>query len=161
MTRNRRTLRDAALALLMPMLAGGCNTDPAIEATAVLNHDQCQGLEAGVTLVDRDAVAAIRERNLLGTSDGNRVPDGDLLMVAISRGEQPTAGYGFGLDGVHREPGTAVIDVTWTMPAPDAMVAQVITHPCLVVGIAESDIDGLGRIEARDQYGTVIGSISR
>ena len=161
MTGHRRPFREAALALALSVLAGGCDTDPTIEGTVVRRHDQCTGLQAGVTLVDRDAVAAIRGGNRLDTAGGDTVPDGDLVMIAISRGEQPTAGYGFDVDGFRREPGTAVVDVTWTTPSPDAMVAQVITHPCVVVGIAESDIAGLGRIEVRDQFGTVIGGVSR
>jgi hypothetical protein len=163
MSRKSTARRRTLLPLLCSLAAAGCEVDPTIEATTVLGHDQCQSLEAGVTRVDWDTVGAWRHGHLLDAPGNGSTEehDRDLLLIAISRGEQPTAGYRLDLTGVRREPGTAVIDVQWDTPEPDAMVAQVLTHPCLVIGLDETGIDGLNRVEARDQHGTVIGAISR
>jgi hypothetical protein len=152
------TARRAALPLLFTLLLVGCRADPELEARLVLSHDQCHGVQAGLTRVTWEDVAAIRGSQLLGMTGNDRGDERgeDLLMVAISRGEQPTAGYAMRLEGARREPNTAVIDVHWIVPPPDAMVAQVITHPCLVVGLTEA---GMERVLARDQHGTDLGEV--
>lgn len=164
MSRNTGTFIRAALPLCLAVLASGCAADASLQAETVLNHDQCQGLKPGVTRVDLPAVAAIRGSHLLSTPGTNPAaadadPDAEsqMLMVAISRGQQPTAGYGWRLEGARVEGSTAVIDVHWATPAPDTMVAQVITHPCLVVGLPHV---GLERVEVRDQAGDSVGSLA-
>mgnify|MGYP001825925314 FL=1 len=77
-------------------------------------------------------------------------------MVSISLGQQPTAGYALSLDSAFAEGTTALIRVIWDSPPADAVLAQVITHPCLVVGlpsasfskvrVVDQDLDELGRL---------------
>lgn len=149
------------LPLVFGLVAAGCEVERPINASTVLHHDHCHGLTAGVTQVAWADVDALRQGNVLGAAADTGSRDEDLLLFAISRGEQPTAGYQLRLEATHREPGTAVLDVHWTTPPADAVVAQVITHPCLVVGVPRQDVEGLERVEARDQYGTVLGSATR
>lgn len=142
---------------VLAIAAVGCAQNASLEATTVLNYNQCQGLEAGLTLVDYESVAGIRGGTLLSIT----VPEdpgegGDLLLVAISRGEQPTPGYGLSLEDTQRRDGTAVVTVHWKTPEPGAVLAQMITHPCLVVGLPRN---GVARIEAEDQTGTRLGSL--
>ena len=147
--------------LLTTALLTGCAAGASLDARTVLNHDQCQGLEPGLTRVDFATLAGIRGSRLLGVTTPEAGPEQeagarDLVLVAISRGTQPTPGYGFSLAGARREYGTAVVDVRWQTPEPGAMLPQVITHPCLVVGLPQ---DGLTRVTARDQSGKVLGAI--
>jgi hypothetical protein len=176
-TLRRRPLVIGAAVLL----AAGCAGSPGIEAVSVLTHDQCQGLNPGLTQVDFAAVAGIRGSTLLGMTANAPAADdaatddaatddaaagaaaagaaaGELLLVAISRGTQPTPGYGLTLQGAHREAGTAVIEVRWQTPESGALLPQVITHPCLVVGLADAAV--IDRVEAVDQRGESLGSVT-
>jgi hypothetical protein len=158
--RARRALRRSAGALAALLLAAsGCASDGGLQATTVLDHDQCHHLEPGLTRVDWDTVAAIRGSTLLGmTRPPEQQSTGqDPLLVALSRGQQPTPGYGFTLEGAHRQGDMAVIEVRWRTPAGDALLPQVITHPCLVVGLSGAAPE---RVEARDQTGQVLGSVT-
>lgn len=150
----------AAAGMLCAALGvAGCAGNGRLEAVTVLQHDQCEGLRAGLTRVDFAALAGIRGGTLLGmTSPETDEPtDDDLLLIAISRGSQPTPGYGLTLERVRRDAQTAVIEVRWSTPESGAMLAQVLTHPCLVVGLAAGDLE---RVEARDQHGEPIGSLT-
>lgn len=147
----------AALGALGAAMLGGCADDSAVTATTVLNYNQCQGLEAGLTRVDYAAVAGIRGGTLLGMSRPKGDAQGDdLLLVAISRGRQPTPGYGFTLEGAHRRDSTVVISVNWETPASGAVLPQTLTHPCLVVGLPRA---GFERVEAVDQTGESLGEL--
>jgi hypothetical protein len=152
----------AGLPLVFALLAAGCEVERPFDATTVLSDEHCHGLAAGVTQIAWTDVDALRQGNMLGDPPaGGGARDEDLLLFAISRGEQPTGGFVMRLEATRREPGAAVIDIHWAMPAPDVMVAQVITHPCLVVGVTRDDLEGLDRVEVRDQHGTVVGSANR
>lgn len=162
--RLRPPLRhDRVVALCLCLLAGGCAGGHGVEATAVLEYDQCHGLEAGLTRVDYAAVAGLRGGRLLSMPDTGDTaaepPEAgrDALMVAVSRGPQPTPGYALSLEGATRQGDTAIISVHWKTPGPDAVLAQVITHPCLVVGLP----GGVFRkVDVVDQTGEAIGSLT-
>lgn len=137
----------------------GCAGGRGLEVTSLLSYDQCQGIDSGLTPVDYADVAKIRGSRLLDMqrgSDAEPAAD-DLLLVAVSRGRQPTAGYALTLAGAHRRDGTAVIVVSWKTPASGAVLAQVMTHPCLVVGLAR---DGVSEVVAVDQSGDSLGRLT-
>lgn len=144
---------------LLPSLAllAGCAGGRGIDVETVLTWERCQGLRAGVTQVDLAAVAGIRGTTLLGVAPTAPESGDGLLLVAVSRGDQPTPGYGLSLRRARQEGTTAVLEVSWQTPEPGAMLAQVITHPCLVVGI--DDADGIARVEAVDQHGEPLGGV--
>ena len=148
------------LAAALILLCSGCARNAAVEATTVLNYNQCQGLEAGLTMVDYDDVAGIRGGTLLGMTGAadsqGEDSSTDLVLVAISRGEQPTPGYGFTLEDTQRENGTAVVSISWKAPEAGSVLAQMTTHPCLVVGLPRN---GIRRVEAVDQSGASLGSL--
>ncbi len=172
----RASLRAATLALLI--LTTACAGDAGIEATTVLSYNQCRGLAQGVTEVSYARIAAIRGGRLLQmtpgaspgadteqSSAGDTPPataasgagDQDALLLAISRGTQPTPGYSLTLDGAHRRDRTAVVSVQWHVPAPGAVLAQMVTDPCLVVALPRADFQ---RVEAVDQNGELIGRLA-
>lgn len=143
--------------LMIVLALAGCAGGSTLPATTVLAYDQCQGLSPGLTRVDFGAVAGIRGSTLLSMTpnEASQAPE-QTLLVAISRGRQPTPGYTLSLTGARRDNGTAIIDVSWTTPPAGAVLAQMLTHPCLVVGLMEGD---LKRVEARDQSGTTLGTL--
>ncbi len=75
-------------------------------------------------------------------------------FVLIEMGARPTGGYALQLadptasvtDGVAR------LRVRWQEPAPEAMVTQAFTSPCLLLGLPAADYR---RIEVLDQSGAV------
>lgn len=159
--RPRTKRMGAGLALLSGVaLLSGCDDGTALDATTVLNYNRCQGLEPGLTRVDYAAVAGIRGGTLLGITepdDGESASaDDELLLVAISRGRQPTPGYGFTLEEAHRRDQVAVIEVRWETPASGAVLAQTLTHPCLVVGLPGN---GFEQVEVVDQTGKTLGTL--
>ncbi|MBX3706045.1 MAG: protease complex subunit PrcB family protein [Pseudomonadales bacterium] len=170
-----RRLRPLA-PLLCCLLLFACAREQPLEALEVLNYGQCAGLELGLTLVDFGDLAALRGGAFVMPADSpeptaNTPPSGgdgtteptapaaaaNTLLVALSRGPQPTPGFGFTLRGVTARGTVALIETTWRTPPPDAILAQVMTHPCLVVGLPRGN---LRRIEAFDQSGASLGTLA-
>lgn len=149
--------RPTPVLFLLALLLGGCAGEQGLSATTVLSYDQCQGIDAGLTRVDYAQVAGIRGSTLLDmTRPEPDAGNDDLLLVAISRGRQPTPGYSFTLEDARRRNGTAVVSVRWRTPESGAVLPQVLTHPCLVVGLP---VSGLERVEAVDTSGASLGSL--
>lgn len=153
---SRRSARSA-LAIGLASLAA-CAADPKLPVATVLNYDRCQGIDTGLTRVDYAAVAGIRGSTLLEMQgDAPAVEPADApLLIAISRGRQPTPGYRFTLQDAERQGTTAVITVRWDTPEPGSVLPQVTTHPCLVVSLPHQQFE---RVEAHDQDGTPLGAL--
>ena len=137
----------------------GCN-GPQVNITEVLNHGQCRKLDDGLQLISMQALPGIRGARLLeleapadaGTESSSQPPsptDGDITLVAISKGTQPTAGYLFELMSAEADGLVVKLTYTWRTPEPGSMVAQVMTSPCSVVQLETSSKDvEQNRIEA-------------
>ena len=136
----------------------GCATGEPLGAAEVLNHRSCKGIAAGITTVSYDDVASLRGSRLIGATDEPTQSEApaDLLLVAISKGDQPTPGYEFALQDAHLDGATAVISLEWKTPAPNAVLPQVITHPCIVVGLAR---ERLSSVRVVDADGQLIGQL--
>lgn len=153
------TIGNAILATVLALGSVGCAAGASLEASSVLSYDQCRGIDVGLTRVDFADVAGIRGGTLLNLTRPDpepEAPDEDLVLVAISRGQQSTPGYAMTLDSALRRDATALITVNWTTPESGAVLAQVVTHPCLVVALPGR---GLSRVEAVDQSGSLLGSL--
>ena len=89
---------------------------------------------AGVFVLRTEA--ELRDYMLKRGSPRRPLPKIDWKMnqvVAIHVGSTPTAGYGVELKHLWKKPGGADAEVVITKPAPDMIVAQVITYPFAVV----------------------------
>lgn len=66
-------------------------------------------------------------------------------VVIVAMGQQPNAGYSLGLadERVELRQGAATIRVAWRTPAPDTIVAQVLTSPCMAVYLASTAVDSV------------------
>jgi hypothetical protein len=61
-------------------------------------------------------------------------------IYAISFGRQPSLGYSVEVDTSAIQKGdTVLIDARLHSPSPDAMKAQIMTHPCTLIGMAIDD----------------------
>ena len=139
----------------------GCSA-ASIPVTEVLNHGHCSGLAAGVSEANLDDVARFRGRRMLGNAA--LPPDSEPVnasapprLIAISRGEQPTAGYSLELLSAQTVgEGDTRIRLRWRTPSAHDSVAQMITHPCMVVGLPE---DATGKVLVELEDGTALGEI--
>ena len=60
-------------------------------------------------------------------------------MFAISKGPMPTPGYAMTLEGATLSDGVLTVRAQWQTPEPDAVLPQVLTHPCVVVALPVTD----------------------
>lgn len=58
-------------------------------------------------------------------------------LVIVTLGQKPTAGYSVGLESATADRKTLKLAMKVNSPAPDMMVAQVITSPCVVLAVAD------------------------
>jgi hypothetical protein len=147
------------LLLLLVTGIGGCARHQ-LAATVVLSHGNCQGAADGVAEVSFADVARLRGSTLLSMTApeaGPATDEPDLLLVSISRGRQPTPGYALTLEGASLRDRTATLSLDWQTPDPSAVLAQVVTRPCLVVGMERH---GIERVRAVDQHGEVLGELA-
>ncbi len=162
-----RGLATAARPILLTGLLAGCAGEPHLSTRTVLEFDQCQGIDAGLSRVRTHDLAGIRGSTLLRMTNGGSKPDpatagaadraaDEPLLIAVSRGRQPTSGYRLSLEDAVRQGNTGLLRLNWEVPPSGSVLPQVMTHPCLVVSV---DPQGLARVEARDQTGAVIGAL--
>jgi hypothetical protein len=62
------------------------------------------------------------------------------MVVGVFLGSKPTPGYGVTIASAAEEGGVLRVRYRETSPPPDAISAQVITHPYLIVAIPKSSV---------------------
>jgi len=70
-------------------------------------------------------------------------------------GQQPTLGYQIALTGsnnLHITQGQARLTLDWVQPPADAMVAQTISSPCLLLKLGRKDYSS---VQVLDKQGTI------
>jgi len=70
-------------------------------------------------------------------------------------GQRPTLGYQIalsGTDNLHITQGQAHLTLDWIQPPADAMVAQMISSPCLLLKLKRGDYTS---VQIRDRQGTI------
>ena len=150
------------------LILGGCSISgaglegEAAAARIVKSSLQCGSLprQQSVTWIpgrQQLEQALILMQGALVPAQPPAVPDIDLQrwnLLLISAGQKPSAGYYLTLDQPAFSIGktNARLNVVLNRPAPDSMVASVITHPCILVkipagGYSAIEIHGLDRLE--------------
>jgi hypothetical protein len=141
-------------AMLMAM-AGGCAEANRVDVMTVLSHGNCQTTRTGVQVVDYSAVAQLRGTRLIGMTGAPDAGAAPLHLVAILPGEFPTSGYSVRLlEATPTLVEPLTIRVTVQPPPRDAMLAQMLTRPCLVVGI---DNPAVTRVRVVDENDKLLG----
>ncbi|MEM7219008.1 MAG: protease complex subunit PrcB family protein [Pseudomonadota bacterium] len=160
-----RARRAAAIALLTSAALAGCVDQAELDTSVAFSHDRCRNIDAGARIVSFSEAATLRGSQLLGAPPESiagaesEPADAPPRLVAISKGPQPTPGYGFALAGPARlHEDTVHLRVDWLTPPADKPVAQVMTNPCIVVAIEEGN---WRRIEVTETDGTPVALAER
>lgn len=151
-----KTFAASLLAAALAAALSACGERHDVSLVEVLNHDQCRMPRAGVEVVGIDDVARIRGGRLLTAPEESNTTPADLLLIAVSKGQQPTPGYGFELLEGTMKGDEVTVRLAWTEPPPDAVLAQVITHPCIVLGL---DGKGFSTLRVIDDQDNALGEI--
>ncbi len=120
---------------LLLTLSAACTTQT-VDVSTVLSLDQCRQLKTGASRISLSEMATLRGSRLL-TSPADRTIQEDIpgLLYAVYAGPKPTAGYSLQLDHVEQQGSQVRVHIQTHAPAPDMMVSQVITQPCVVIQI--------------------------
>jgi hypothetical protein len=78
---------------------------------------------------------------------------GRILVIAM-QGAQTTAGYAIRVDRVERDGDRLLVHATFVVPAPGALLAQVITAPAHVIALAPQQLAGIREAILIDATGT-------
>lgn len=148
------------LAVTLLAASGGCasmNEGRALEAEQIYADGLCgrtSNEPAARWIAGAEELEAIRQQfgtHRLGPPTFPEVDFDERGVLLVLMGKRQTAGYGLAL----AEPGAltdgvARVTLEWRQPAPDAMTAQVLTSPCVMVSLPSA---GLERIDVYDQDG--------
>ncbi len=151
--RQRKSLILFA-ALVLPM---GCADADRVDVVPVLTNGNCQTNESGVRLIDYATLAKFRATHLIGMSESAEATQNPLRLIAIVPGEYPTPGYTVALQAAPElNRGAMTLQIKVEEPAKDAILAQMITHPCLVVGVADPAVT---HVRVIDETAAVLGEV--
>lgn len=147
----------AGLIAMVWSVLGGCGND-APDVITLMAHGDCKRLIAGVSEVRFEDLAGIRGSQLLMLEDGAPAAapssEPDFRLIAVSAGARPTPGYALELDGARFDQGVLVLTIALNEPPADSRLAQVVSHPCLIVATSHQRVP----IEVRNSEG-VLGSL--
>lgn len=148
--------------LMTPLLGVLAACQPGLEAvsepltaTVLFQGQQC-GRQASAPALSRiedaQALAALAKRI------GRPFPfseEPDLqrrIVLLVEMGMRPTTGYGLALadSAVAVKRSSAALTLAWRRPPPDAMLAQMVTSPCLLLSLPPAGYD---RVEVFDDSG--------
>ena len=154
--KRRKNGYTMLLALFVGYL-GGCDGQLQPAALEVLNYASCQGAVLGVRQVSYPEMAKLRGSTLLGMTTGVSSDKPEVILLSVYKGPQPTPGFSFSLSAARVVQGTAELTVQWHEPDPNRVQAQMMTNPCLVIGI-EPGVYSTVRV--RESDGTLLGELA-
>lgn len=158
----RRVTGVTAAVFLLGAHGRGCEGAREVPVSVVRAGTQCpgEGAEPSVVLVSTPEGWHSVFPPALGAED--TAPPVDFareIVVVVGMGQRATGGYAVEL----KEPkgivkgGHATIQVVFRAPAPDAMVAQALTRPCLAVRLPRED---LREVKVMDEGGRVVATVA-
>jgi len=135
----------------------GCADAHRVDVVNVLNNGNCRTSETGVRLIDYKTLAEFRATHLIGMTESPEAINNPLHLIAIVPGSYPTPGYTISLsEGPELTGRLLTLSVSINRPVADAILAQMVTHPCLVVGVADPAV---GRVRVVDESAALIGEV--
>ena len=127
--------------------------ESALPVRAVATAQHCAA-ESGVSRIESEQAlrAALGDAEVPDRPDFSR----DLVLI-VSMGQRMTAGYRVELasDTAQPEDGRHTIQVRMLEPSADAMTAQIITEPCLVIAMPNS----VSRVHVVHADGKLVGTL--
>lgn len=150
-----------AVAVLAAASAGCAATggERSLEAKQIYADGLCgrtRESAAARWITDADELEAIRQQFGSYRLGPPTLPEVDFErhgVLLVLMGKRPTSGYGLALpevDAARIADGVVRVTLEWRQPAPDALTAQVLTSPCVMVRLPSA---GVERIEVYDQNG--------
>lgn len=135
----RSLITSVALLLLAACSAtGGPGEGKGVMVRQITQSAYCGLTGPGVAFVrseaDREALLDVSGQNM-ATDVVRKVDLSREALVMVTLGQKPTAGYSVGLQSALAQGKSLVLDMRVSEPAPDMMVAQVITSPCVVLAV--------------------------
>ena len=148
-----KAFTQAVLISVFCALAASCATTPP-EVIEVLNRAQCQQAATGLAQISIEDVARLRGAMLIDgpTGDENDVHS---VLLSVSRGPQPTPGYGFRLQSFDLSASTLEIQLSWSEPPAGTVQAQMITHPCIVLGVIAPELQTVRVVDQNGEIGAL------
>ena len=168
--------KTAALILLAAAALMGClpaeRTDKQpLSATEVYKGQQCGRVASGTQAAEAPQALGITDpaglkalgENMAGGSINGGLPaplsDFDFSahgLLVVYMGQKPTSGYSLTIvpEKACISDQAAMVTLKWQTPAPDAITAQVVTHPCIFIKVPKGDfskiriLDRQGRVKA-------------
>src|SRR6266542_3440043 len=135
-----RSASSALLALtLAACAAGGVSGATPVAFTDVTSVQNTAHTGDARIVVTTDAASASDLVRLVPAATG---PAGRALVAAF-QGQQRTGGYAIRITAIERQGQHLIVHATFTAPARDAIVIQILTSPAHVVSVAASDVSGV------------------
>jgi hypothetical protein len=141
-------------------VAGGPAPSKSVPVHALYRHAQCGAdypESRAIILRDADAFkAAVEDLRRARGSVGINMPAVDFSRQAallVQMGQKPTAGYGLWPEQpVARLRGDVLeVALDWQSPPPGAMLAQVVTSPCMLISIPRASYKTIHVLDATGQ----------
>jgi len=136
--------------------AGGAETPRALPMEVLYSSLQCGDVAGPAVrpITDMAALRAAIAPGLIMDEPGRKdvvlPPPGDATLLRVDMGERPTAGYALAVTRAERNARRLVLHVEWEEPAPEAIVAQVVTSPCVIIRLPPVTID---EVQVMDRSG--------
>lgn len=124
------------IAVLGSLLLSACQSgtaDGRVAVEMVAGADQCGRNEVALEWVESSSDLPGNVKRLASASESVMNTGGAVLLVYL--GQKPTPGYGAVLREAGLSEGRLHIDLTAEKPDPGAMLAQVITTPCVALRV--------------------------
>ena len=139
------------------------STEPA-QLQVVYRGSRCAAVRLGVEVIrDTDSWAEWRrqqDRQVFSADDGpgdeeTAIDFGRSTVIVISMGQKPTPGYAVDVvaDSAVLQGGSLTISSVWRQPAEGAILAQVLTSPCVAIMVSTSRYD---TVKINDQQGDTV-----
>lgn len=139
-----KTSFTAALGMALTGLLSGCAlSGDNVDRPSSPAHEVAASLHCGLTAPGAVLVQSREDLKRLASLPGlgldlDRLPTEDLEqqpLVVVAQGQKPTAGYSVSLKGAGLNGDRLLLAMSISEPRADAMVAQVLTTPCVVVAV--------------------------
>lgn len=155
--KHRTAFISGAVAVVIACLNAGCAEAHHVDVMTVLANGNCQTTETGVRTIDYATLATFRGTRLIGMTESEESTHSPVHLIAIVPAQFPTAGYSIALsDTTTLSADQLTLQISTERPPEDAMLAQMITHPCLVVGIADPVVR---RVRVVGENAAVLGEV--
>ncbi len=165
-----RLTRSLGLTLIVSACGPGLSQSPVADSTepvqlqVVYRGSRCTAIQPGVDVIrDTDSWAEWRrqqDRQFFSADDGpgdeeTAIDFGQSTVIVISMGQKPTPGYTVEVvaGSAMLQGETLNISSIWQQPAEDAILAQVLTSPCVAIMVSTTQYD---TVKINDQQGDTI-----